>query len=113
SGAGHAGPHRHGRALQLLRAVARTHRRPRRHARHVGHDRPRRSLRVRHRLMDLEFTDEQDDLRATTRSFLEPECPMRLVREVVEKGVSVDGLWEQMVALGWPALTVPETDGGL
>jgi alkylation response protein AidB-like acyl-CoA dehydrogenase len=41
------------------------------------------------------------------------ECPMSLVREVVEEGVSVDGLWKQMVDLGWPALTIGEDHGGL
>src|SRR5690242_21365500 len=41
------------------------------------------------------------------------ECPISLVREVVEKGTSPDALWSQMVELGWPALTVPERAGGL
>ena len=63
--------------------------------------------------MELEFTDEQDELRATARAFLERECPPRLVRDIVEKGVDANGLWEQMVALGWPALTVPDAQGGL
>jgi alkylation response protein AidB-like acyl-CoA dehydrogenase len=63
--------------------------------------------------MELEFTSEQDDLRDTVRSVLARECPMSLVREVVEKGGTGDSLWSQMVALGWPALTVPEEHGGL
>src|SRR4051812_2892406 len=63
--------------------------------------------------MELEFTDEQQELRSTVRTFLEAECPMTLVRSVVEKGVPADDLWAQMVALGWPALTVPEEFGGL
>jgi alkylation response protein AidB-like acyl-CoA dehydrogenase len=41
------------------------------------------------------------------------ECPMSLVREVVEKAVTADALWNRMVSLGWPALTVPESAGGL
>src|SRR5829696_466005 len=41
------------------------------------------------------------------------ECPISLVREVVEKGAIPDALWGQMVELGWPALTVPERAGGL
>src|SRR5262249_32047379 len=41
------------------------------------------------------------------------ECPIALVREVVEKGSAPDTLWAQMVELGWPALTVPEYAGGL
>jgi len=38
---------------------------------------------------------------------------MSLVREVVEKGAAPDALWTRMAALGWPALTVPESAGGL
>src|SRR6266542_6471871 len=38
---------------------------------------------------------------------------MSLVREVVEKGTTADALWSRMAALGWPALTVPESAGGL
>jgi alkylation response protein AidB-like acyl-CoA dehydrogenase len=63
--------------------------------------------------MELEFSDDQQELRTTVRSFLERECPMTLVRSVVEKGTPADDLWAQMVELGWPALTVPERDGGL
>jgi alkylation response protein AidB-like acyl-CoA dehydrogenase len=61
----------------------------------------------------LEFTAEQDELRDGVRTVLAGECPMSLVREVVEKGSTADALWSRMVALGWPALTVPEDAGGL
>ena len=49
---------------------------------------------------------------------LAAECPPALVREVVEariagKWSAADGLWQQMVELGWPALTIPEAAGGL
>jgi alkylation response protein AidB-like acyl-CoA dehydrogenase len=61
----------------------------------------------------LEFTPEQDELRDGVRTVLAGECPMSVVREVVEKGATADALWSRMVALGWPALTVPESAGGL
>jgi alkylation response protein AidB-like acyl-CoA dehydrogenase len=61
----------------------------------------------------LEFTAEQDELRDGVRTVLARECPISLVREVVEKGTTPDALWGQMVELGWPALTVPEPAGGL
>jgi alkylation response protein AidB-like acyl-CoA dehydrogenase len=61
----------------------------------------------------LEFTAEQDELREGVRAVLARECPISLVREVVEKGTTPDALWGQMVELGWPALTVPEPAGGL
>ncbi|TML58828.1 MAG: acyl-CoA dehydrogenase family protein, partial [Actinobacteria bacterium] len=63
--------------------------------------------------MDLELTDEQLELRDTVRSFLAKECPIGLVREVVEKGTRPERLWASMVELGWPALLVPESAGGV
>ena len=44
---------------------------------------------------------------------LERECPMSLVRSVVEKHKHAEELWSRMVELDWPALAVPEDDGGL
>jgi len=63
--------------------------------------------------MELEFSEEQDELREGVRAVLARECPMSVVRDQVEKGVAPDGLWAHMVELGWPALTVPEDAGGL
>jgi alkylation response protein AidB-like acyl-CoA dehydrogenase len=63
--------------------------------------------------MELEFSDEQEELREGVRAMLARECPMSLVRAVVEDGDPVDDLWKQMIDLGWPALTVAEEHGGL
>jgi alkylation response protein AidB-like acyl-CoA dehydrogenase len=63
--------------------------------------------------MDLEFTTDQQELRAAVRAVLDRECPPALVREVVEKGEGAAGLWSRMVELDWPALTIPAEDGGL
>jgi alkylation response protein AidB-like acyl-CoA dehydrogenase len=63
--------------------------------------------------MQLEFTADQEELRDSVRAVLVRECPIRVVRSVVEDGAAPDALWKQMVELGWPALTVPEADGGL
>ena len=63
--------------------------------------------------MQLEFTREQEELRDSVRSVLAKECPISLVREVVEKGTGADRLWTRMVELDWPALTVAEEHGGL
>jgi len=63
--------------------------------------------------VELEFSEEQQELRSSVRAFLERECPIAVVRAVVEKGTPPDELWAQMVDLGWPALTVPEAYGGL
>jgi alkylation response protein AidB-like acyl-CoA dehydrogenase len=63
--------------------------------------------------MQLEFTPEQEELRDGVHAVLERECPISVVRAVVEDGVGADALWKHMVELGWPALTIPEADGGL
>jgi alkylation response protein AidB-like acyl-CoA dehydrogenase len=63
--------------------------------------------------VDLEFTSEQEELRSSVRSFLEKECPLELVRAVVETGEPPEKLWSSMVELDWPALAVPEEYGGL
>jgi alkylation response protein AidB-like acyl-CoA dehydrogenase len=63
--------------------------------------------------VELEFTGEQEELRASVRSFLEKECPIGVVRAVVETGESPEKLWGSMVALDWPALAVPEQYGGI
>jgi len=63
--------------------------------------------------VQLELTDLQEELRDGVRAMLAAECPMSFVRAVVEEGAPVDGLWKQMVDLGWPALTIAEEHGGL
>ena len=63
--------------------------------------------------MELEFTSEQDELRSSVRSFLDKECPLDLVRAVVETGEAPAALWASMVALDWPALAVPEENDGV
>jgi alkylation response protein AidB-like acyl-CoA dehydrogenase len=63
--------------------------------------------------VELEFSDEQDELRAGVRAMLDRECSMGFVRSVVEDGATAEGLWKHMVELGWPALTIPEAHGGL
>ncbi len=63
--------------------------------------------------MDFEFTSEQEELRRSVRAVLDRECPISLVREVVEKDVRPDGLWATLTGLDWPALTIPEDLGGL
>jgi acyl-CoA dehydrogenase len=63
--------------------------------------------------VDLEFSSEQEELRASVRSFLDKECPIDVVRAVVETGEGAEKLWASMVALDWPALAIPEEYGGL
>ncbi len=63
--------------------------------------------------MELEFSDDQAALQESVRAVLERECPIALVRRVVEEHVRAEELWSRMVELDWPALAVPEEDGGL
>jgi alkylation response protein AidB-like acyl-CoA dehydrogenase len=75
--------------------------------------------------MDLEFSPEQEQLRAAVRAVLSRECPPSLVRAMAETdatGAAMEGsartagsdrLWARMVDLDWPALTVPADCGGL
>jgi alkylation response protein AidB-like acyl-CoA dehydrogenase len=63
--------------------------------------------------VELEFTGEQEELRTSVRAFLEKECPIHLVRAVVETGEPAEALWRSMVELDWPALAIAEEDGGI
>jgi alkylation response protein AidB-like acyl-CoA dehydrogenase len=68
--------------------------------------------------MELDFDTDQEDLRDSARAFLAAECPIALVREVVEARIAgtptdTGALHAHMVELGWPALAVPTDAGGL
>jgi alkylation response protein AidB-like acyl-CoA dehydrogenase len=63
--------------------------------------------------VELELSDDQQALQESVRAVLERECPMSLVRSVVEEHKHAEELWSRMVELDWPALAVPESDGGL
>src|SRR4029079_6320580 len=69
------------------------------------------------RLMELEFTEDQLELRDNVRDVLEGICPRSLVRAVYEghddAGAQVVGLWQQMVELYWPGVAIAEDQGGL
>ena len=62
--------------------------------------------------VELEIMDEQEELRSSVRSFLEKECPVDVVRPVVETGEAPETVGS-MAALDWPALAVPEEFGGI
>ena len=63
--------------------------------------------------MDMEFTEEQQALQTTARSFLSTECPLSVAREMEssEDGFSRE-LWKKMADLGWLGLTHSEDVGG-
>ncbi len=63
--------------------------------------------------MELEFSADQEELRDSIRAVLVRESPISLARKVVEDGARPTELWNTVTSLGWPALTVPEADGGI
>jgi alkylation response protein AidB-like acyl-CoA dehydrogenase len=65
--------------------------------------------------MNFDFSEEQDMLRSEARKFLEGRCPLTTVRAVLDdpaRGYD-EALWQELVAQGWTALTLPEEFGGL
>jgi alkylation response protein AidB-like acyl-CoA dehydrogenase len=63
--------------------------------------------------MDFGFSEEQEMLRQSVRGFLDAECPMTYVRQMMEdeRGYSQDQ-WKKMADLGWTGLIIPEQYGG-
>src|SRR3954451_8713443 len=66
------------------------------------------------RRMNFAFTDEQEELRKTVRSFLDSKSPESAVRELMETENGVDpAVWKQMgEQLGLQGLHIPEEYGG-
>ena len=68
--------------------------------------------------MELDFDTDQEDLRDSIRAFLTAECPIALVRGIVEARIAggtadAGALQAHMTELGWPALAIPAAAGGL
>ncbi|CAN5769629.1 acyl-CoA dehydrogenase family protein [soil metagenome] len=63
--------------------------------------------------MEFGFTEEQEMIRSQAAEFLAHECPVSLVRELMnsEHGYSNE-LWEKVAAMGWLGLVFPEEYGG-
>jgi alkylation response protein AidB-like acyl-CoA dehydrogenase len=65
--------------------------------------------------MDFALSEEQEALRETARSFLAEHSSSERVRRAMEGELGFDPeTWKRIAAeLGWPALIVPEAQGGL
>jgi alkylation response protein AidB-like acyl-CoA dehydrogenase len=63
--------------------------------------------------MDFGFSEEQEMLRQSVREFLDTECSMTYVRQMMEdeRGYSEEQ-WKKMAELGWTGLIVPESYSG-
>jgi alkylation response protein AidB-like acyl-CoA dehydrogenase len=63
--------------------------------------------------MDFDFSEDQIMIRDTARKFLEKECPKEKVRKLKEDELGYDPrMWQEMAALGWMGLILPEEYGG-
>ena len=61
----------------------------------------------------LHFGEEQVMLLDVARDFCHQQSPLSKVRELLETEAGYDpGTWEQMVALGWAGIALPESCGG-
>lgn len=64
--------------------------------------------------MNFEFSEDQLALRDHSRRFLSEACTFDRLRKLIDSEVRYDReLWQQMIELGWTALTIPEEFGGL
>lgn len=64
--------------------------------------------------MNLGFSEEQRFIQEQANNFLSDQCPIAAVRDVLESNKDFDqSLWQQMIELGWTALSIPETYDGL
>jgi alkylation response protein AidB-like acyl-CoA dehydrogenase len=63
--------------------------------------------------VDLEFSQEEADLRDNVRTVLAGACPPATVRAIYEGKGDAGAVWDKMVELYWPALAIGEDHGGL
>ncbi|EKF25186.1 acyl-CoA dehydrogenase, N-terminal domain protein [Mycolicibacterium hassiacum DSM 44199] len=64
--------------------------------------------------MDFELTDEQRGLVDATRSLLDSRSSVQRARALIDAPDGFDAeLWRLGCELGWPALAIPEDEGGL
>jgi len=64
--------------------------------------------------MDFEFSDDQKQLGAEARRFLQAKCPPATVRAVLEGPQAYDAaLWKGLGEMGFLGIVVPEQYGGL
>lgn len=64
--------------------------------------------------MNFDFSDEQHALREHSRRFLAGACDFAGLRRLIDSEDLYDrALWQQMIELGWTAITLPEDCGGM
>jgi alkylation response protein AidB-like acyl-CoA dehydrogenase len=63
--------------------------------------------------VDFTFSDEQEELRRAVRGWLDRHATRDHLRAMEDDPAGItDALWDDLVALGWTSLLVPESHGG-
>jgi alkylation response protein AidB-like acyl-CoA dehydrogenase len=64
--------------------------------------------------MDFDFSPEQKEIQHQAARLLAAQCDLRAVRRVLDGAAPYDRvLWQQVAALGWLGVAIPEAYGGL
>ena len=66
--------------------------------------------------MALVLSEEQIMLQQSARDFLQKTAPVSMLRAVRDQGKAKafsEEVWQEMTAMGWPAMIIPEEYGGL
>ncbi|MGH7639442.1 MAG: acyl-CoA dehydrogenase family protein [Candidatus Dormibacteria bacterium] len=63
--------------------------------------------------MEFDLSPEQRDLQAQARAFLDARFPLERVAQLADSELGWDpGSWQELVDLGWLAISAPESQGG-
>ncbi|WP_445151766.1 acyl-CoA dehydrogenase family protein [Baekduia sp. Peel2402] len=62
--------------------------------------------------MNFDFTEDQHEIKRTARDLLSSRSALAKVREAAEAHKYDEGLWKELVELGWPGIAIAEEHGG-
>jgi alkylation response protein AidB-like acyl-CoA dehydrogenase len=62
--------------------------------------------------MDFDLTDEQKEIKRVAHDLLSARSPFPKVRQAAEAGQYDQGLWRELIELGWPGIAVSAEHGG-
>lgn len=63
--------------------------------------------------MNFDFSEDQKMIQKAARDYLEAECPLPIVREILESpALYHEGTWKGAAEMGWLGTAVPEAYGG-
>ena len=63
--------------------------------------------------MNFELSEDQNEIKATARDLLTTRFKPERLRELAEAETYDDAVMTEVIELGWPAIAVPEEDGGV